>query len=98
MEDSVRRSRGWRRRTCGPCPDSAAVRHGDTGQSLVEFALVIPIFLVLLMAVIEFAFLMNGQLSINYATRDAALIAAEAGNASLETSPTASSCRRSSRT
>jgi hypothetical protein len=32
------------------------------------------------MAVIEFAFLMNGQLSINYATRDAALIAAEAGS------------------
>jgi Flp pilus assembly protein TadG len=51
------------------------------GQSLVEFALVIPIFLVLLMGVIEFSFLMNGQLSINFATRDAALIGAEAGNA-----------------
>lgn len=53
----------------------------STGQSMVEFALVIPIFLVVLMGVIEFAFLMNGQLSINFATRDAALIAAEAGNA-----------------
>jgi Flp pilus assembly protein TadG len=51
------------------------------GQSLVEFALVIPIFLVILMGVVEFAFVMNGQLSINFATRDAALIAAEAGNA-----------------
>ena len=51
------------------------------GQSMVEFALVIPIFLILLMAVIEFSFLMNGQLSINFATRDAALVAAEAGNA-----------------
>jgi Flp pilus assembly protein TadG len=50
----------------------------------VEFSLVIPLFLVLLMAVIEFAFLMNGQLAINYATRDAALIAAEAGNAGLD--------------
>lgn len=60
---------------------NASVRHRrEAGQSLVEFALVIPIFLVVLMAVIEFAFAMNGQLSINYATRDAALIAAEAGN------------------
>ena len=56
-------------------------RARQAGQSLVEFSLVIPIFLILLMAVIEFAFLMNGQLSINYATRDAALVAAEAGNA-----------------
>ena len=53
----------------------------SSGQSLVEFSLVIPLFLVILMAVIEFAFLLNGQLSINFATRDAALIAAEAGNA-----------------
>ncbi len=52
----------------------------SSGQSLVEFALVIPIFLIVLMAVIEFAFLLNGQLAINFATRDAALIAAEAGN------------------
>jgi Flp pilus assembly protein TadG len=54
---------------------------GSPGQSLVEFALVVPLFMVILMAVIEFAFLLNGQLSINFATRDAALIAAEAGNA-----------------
>ncbi len=54
------------------------------GQSLVEFALVIPIFLVVLMGVIEFAFLLNGLLAINFATRDATLIAAEAGNAGLD--------------
>jgi Flp pilus assembly protein TadG len=41
---------------------------------------VIPIFLVVLMGVIEFAFLLNGLLAINFATRDSALIAAEAGN------------------
>jgi len=56
-------------------------RRRRRGQALVEFALVIPIFLVAFMGVIEFGFLLNGQLSINYATRDAALIAAEAGNA-----------------
>jgi hypothetical protein len=36
--------------------------------------------LVMLMGVIEYGFIMNGLLSIDYATRDAALIAAEAGN------------------
>ena len=53
---------------------------GSRGQSLVEFALVFPIFLLLLFGIIEFAFVFNAQLSLNYATRDAALIAAEAGN------------------
>jgi hypothetical protein len=36
---------------------------------------------VLFLAVLEFAFAFNAVLSINFATRDAALIAAEAGNA-----------------
>ena len=49
------------------------------GQSLVEFALVFPLFIVLLLSIIEFMFLFNAQLSLNYATRDAALVAAEAG-------------------
>ena len=51
------------------------------GQSLVEFALVFPIFFVLLMSLIEFGLVFNALLSINFATRDASLIAAEAGNA-----------------
>jgi Flp pilus assembly protein TadG len=50
------------------------------GQALVEFALVFPIFMVLLLGIIEFAFLFNALLSINYAARDSALAAAEAGN------------------
>ncbi len=62
-----------------PCRRAALRRRHerDKGQSLVEFAFVIPIFLVLLIGVIEFAFLMNANLSISYATRDAALVAAE---------------------
>ena len=36
--------------------------------------------MVLLLSLIEFMFLFNAQLSLNYATRDAALVAAEAGN------------------
>ncbi|MDP9484086.1 MAG: pilus assembly protein [Chloroflexota bacterium] len=50
------------------------------GQSLVEFALVFPIFFVLLMGLIEFGLVFNALLSVNFATRDSSLIAAEAGN------------------
>ncbi len=56
-------------------------RPNSTGQALVEFAFVFPIFIVLLVAVIEYGFLMNANLASSYATRDASLIAAEAGNA-----------------
>jgi Flp pilus assembly protein TadG len=46
----------------------------------VEFALAFPLFMLLLMAIMEFAFVFNAQLSLNYATRDAALVGAEAGS------------------
>ena len=39
-----------------------------------------PIFIVLFFGMIEFGFLFNAQLSLNFATRDASLIAAEAGS------------------
>lgn len=52
----------------------------DRGQSLVEFALVFPLFIVLLLGTIEFAFAFNAVLSANYATRDASLVGAEAGS------------------
>jgi len=55
-------------------------RPRTNGQSLVEFALVFPLFLILLLATIEFAFAFNAVLSANYATRDASLIGAEAGS------------------
>ncbi|HEX5825774.1 MAG TPA: TadE/TadG family type IV pilus assembly protein [Candidatus Limnocylindrales bacterium] len=51
------------------------------GQALVEFSLVIPLFLVMLLGVIEFSLVFNAQLTINFATREAALTGAEAGNA-----------------
>ena len=52
------------------------------GQTLVEFALILPLFMVLLMGIIEFAFMFNATLSINFTSRDASLIAAEAGSQS----------------
>jgi Flp pilus assembly protein TadG len=54
----------------------------SAGQALVEFALVFPLFLVLFIGIVEFAFLFNASLSTTFATRDASLVAAEAGNAS----------------
>jgi Flp pilus assembly protein TadG len=51
-----------------------------SGQALVEFAIVLPLFLYLVMSLIEFMFVFNGVNGLNYATRNAALIAAEAGN------------------
>lgn len=50
------------------------------GQALVEFSLVIPIFLALLIGLVEFAFIFNASLATNYASRDAALLAAEGGS------------------
>ena len=69
---SVRRRRGFLRR-----PEGA---ERGRGQSLVEFALVVPLFVLLLVGIIEFAFALNAVLAVNFATREAALIAAEAGN------------------
>jgi Flp pilus assembly protein TadG len=62
-------------------PRRAGRNRRATGQSLVEFALVIPLFFMLLVGIMEFALILNAQMGINFATRDAALIAAEAGNA-----------------
>jgi Flp pilus assembly protein TadG len=53
----------------------------EAGQTLVEFALVFPLFFMLTLALIEFTFVFSGMLGMAAATRDAALIAAEAGNA-----------------
>lgn len=55
-------------------------RRRDRGQSLVEFALVFPIFFVLFMGIVEFAFAFNAVLAVNFASRDATLFAAEASS------------------
>jgi Flp pilus assembly protein TadG len=57
-------------------------RNGERGQSLVEFALIFPIFILLLIGLIEFAVVFSIILNVNYASRDAALMAAEVGDAS----------------
>jgi Flp pilus assembly protein TadG len=59
---------------------SGRVRGRSSGQTLVEFALMFPVFITLFFGMIEFGFMFNAQLSLNFATRDASLLAAEAGS------------------
>ena len=47
---------------------------------MVEFGLVLPIFIVLVIGLIEFSLAFNANLAVNFASREAALIAAESGN------------------
>jgi Flp pilus assembly protein TadG len=54
-------------------------RDAEGGQALVEFALVFPIFILLIVGLIEFSLAFNALLSVNFASRDAALLAAESG-------------------
>ena len=75
----VRRSSAWT--AGGPTPGLARRRRRRGGQTLVEFALVFPLFILLVMSVIEFAFAFNANLAIAFASRDGALVAAEAGDA-----------------
>ncbi len=52
-------------------------RTRPNGQGMVEFALVLPVFLLVLMAVIEFSFAFNAFLSVSFASRNATVIATE---------------------
>ncbi len=52
---------------------------GQHGQTLVEFALVFPIFIGLLMAVVEFGFLYNNILTVQFASRQGVSVAAQVG-------------------
>lgn len=46
-------------------------RDGQQGQTLVEFAIVLPIFLLIVFSVIQFGFLMGGQDAVTNAAREA---------------------------
>ena len=64
---------GGRRRRRGPN------RSADAGQGLVEFALTLPIFVLLMMGMLEFGFLYNNILTVQYAARQGVSAAAQAG-------------------
>ena len=49
---------------------------GQRGQALTEFALIVPLLVVLLFGIIQFGFLMGGQVGLTNAAREAARYAA----------------------
>jgi len=54
--------------------------HEPQGQGLVEFALVMPVFLLLVLGIVEFGRLMTAYSSVSTASRDAARYAASVGD------------------
>lgn len=54
--------------------------HGDRGAALIEFALVSPVFLLIVFAVLEFGLVYRDSLTISDAVNDAARSGAIAGN------------------
>lgn len=52
---------------------------GDNGQGLVEFALIMPVFLLLVLGIVEFGRLMVAYSSVSTASRDAARFAVSVG-------------------
>jgi Flp pilus assembly protein TadG len=60
---------------------SRLARERSRGQALVEFSLVLPLFLTVMLAILEFGFAFNAVLAVNFASRNAALTAAEGGDA-----------------
>jgi Flp pilus assembly protein TadG len=57
-------------------------RNAARGVTLVEFAIVFPVFVTTLFAMIEFGFAFNAVLGINRASQNGALVAGQAGSAS----------------
>jgi len=57
-------------------------RGRERGQSLVEFGILLPGFLLILFGLLEFGFLFSHQLTLEYATREGARVGAALGNGS----------------
>lgn len=55
-------------------------KEATRGQALIEFALVFPLFWLMLIGLIEFSFAFHAVLSISTASRNAVVMASEAGN------------------
>ena len=70
----LERERGTARR--GRTLVRRLLRRGERGQSMVEFAIALPVFLVIVCAIIEFSVLLSNQIQLSNATREAARAAA----------------------
>lgn len=50
-------------------------KRNTDGQSLVEFALILPFLILLILGMIEFGWILNGQITLTSATREGARVA-----------------------
>jgi len=60
-----------------------AIRHAgerEDGQSLVEFSMIITVVMLLLLGMLEFGFLFDHHLTLEYATREGARVGAALAN------------------
>src|SRR3989441_6712743 len=55
-------------------------RGEERGQALVEFALLLPLLLLLILGVVEFSFVWNSRNTVQFASRDGSMFAAEGGS------------------
>src|SRR5438270_13874930 len=55
-------------------------RKEERGQALVEFALLLPLVLLLVVGVVEFSFVWNSRNTVLFASRDGSMLAAEGGS------------------
>ena len=68
-----------------PAPPAGAGERAEPpkkrrAQSLVEFALIVPILFVLTMGIMEFGWLFRNYMTVHYSTREGARIGAVDGN------------------
>lgn len=64
-------------------------RGRERGQGLVEFAMLVPVFLLLLLGLLEFGFIFDQTMTLNYATREGARSGAAFGKGNTTTMPCA---------
>ena len=60
---------------------------GQRGQGMVEFAIIVPVFLLLLMGMLEFGFVFTHNLTLEYATREGARAGSALSNGGSKATP-----------
>ena len=63
-------------------PAGGTTRDGERGQSLVEFSMIVPLFLLFLLGLLEFGMVFDHVLTISYASREGARTGAALANGS----------------
>lgn len=64
-----------------PLARRVAFHRGERGQAFVEFALLLPLIMLLVVGLMEFGMFMNSRGAVEFASRDGSVLAAEGGNA-----------------